>query len=88
MQAIYADPKLIRYQRWRQVWPTPIVAIIATVQLILTFLIVGFETWSMVLNIQHSFFFIGYITSFFFTITWISTFTVGKSHAEQKIMSR
>ncbi|CAF1122095.1 unnamed protein product [Adineta ricciae] len=76
MQAVYADPKLIRYQRWRQVWPTPIVAIIATAQLILTFLIVGFEAWSMVLNVQYSFFFIGDITSFFFTITWISTFTV------------
>lgn len=86
MELAYTNPKLIQYQRWRQVWPTPIIAIIATAQLILTHLIIGFEAWSMILSPQYSFFFIGEITSFFFTITWISTFTVGMSNIEQKIL--
>jgi hypothetical protein len=78
MQPAYYNPIILHRQHWQQAWPTPLVAIIAIIQMLLTFSIVGFETWSMVLNIRYSFLFIGYVTAFFFTITWISTFTVGK----------
>lgn len=78
MQFPYNNPLMLRRQRWEQIWPRTLLAFIAIGQMLLTFMIVGFETWSMVLNIKYSFLFIGYETAFFFTITWISTFTVGK----------
>jgi hypothetical protein len=78
MQFVYNDPRSVYRQRWQEVWPTSLLALIAIGQMLLTFVIVGFETWSMVLNIKYSFIFIGYMAAFFFTITWISTFTVGK----------
>jgi hypothetical protein len=74
----YSHPKQHQPQRWQRFWPTPFVAIIAIIQMLLTFAIVGLELWSMIINRKYSFFFIGFITSIFFTITWISTFTVGK----------
>jgi len=78
MQSGYIDLRIFRRQQWQQIWPTPFLAIIAVIQMLITFIIIGFETWSMVLNIKYAFLFIGYAASIFFTITWISTFTVGK----------
>ncbi|CAF3344057.1 unnamed protein product [Rotaria socialis] len=77
MQYSFSNQAVIsQSERWRQVWPTPFLALIAVGQMLLTGAIVALETWSMLLNITSSFLFVGYITSFFFTITWISTFTV------------
>ncbi|UJR37276.1 hypothetical protein I4U23_029985 [Adineta vaga] len=76
MQVVYPDPKMIRRQQWQKNWPTLFLAIIATTQMLLTFLIVSFETWSVILSIRYAFASVGYSTAFFFTITWISTFTV------------
>ena len=78
MQFGYNNPIMLRPERWGQTWPTSVVAIIAVGQMLLTFLIIGFETWSMILNIKYSFLFVGYEAGFFYTLTWISTFTVGK----------
>jgi hypothetical protein len=78
MESIYPDLRIFRRQQWQQIWPTPFLAIIAVFQLLITFIIIGLETWSMILNIKYSFLFVGYIAAFCFTITWISIFTVGK----------
>jgi hypothetical protein len=78
MQTVYYDPRALQRQRWQKIWPTPLLAVIAVSQMILTFMIIGFETWSMIINMKYSFIYVGYSVSFFFTITWISTFTVGK----------
>jgi len=79
MQPGYIDLETFRRQQWEKNWPTPLLAIIAVIQMLITFLIISFETWSMVLHIKRAFLFVGYSAAFFFTITWISTFTVGKS---------
>lgn len=78
MQSIYFDPKIVRRQQWEQIWPTSILAIIAIIQMLLAFIIIGSETWNMILNAKYTFLFVGYNAAFFFTITWISTFTAGK----------
>ncbi len=78
MQGVYTDPGLIRRQQWERIWPTPFLTNISIGQMLLTFIIIGSETWSMMLNIKYAFLFVGYTTAIFFTITWISTFTVGK----------
>ncbi|CAF2459912.1 unnamed protein product [Rotaria sp. Silwood2] len=63
-------------QLWQESWPTGLMGLIATFQMLFTFAILGIETWSMVLSFRMSFLLIGYIASFFYTITWISTYTV------------
>jgi amino acid permease len=68
-----------RSQQWQKFLPIPFVAIIAIIQMLLTFIIIGLEVWSVLINRKYSFFFIGFITSIFFTITWISTFILGKN---------
>jgi hypothetical protein len=75
MQFVRAYPKR---NQWQRFWPTTFLALIAMVQLVLIAAIIGIEFWSMIINIKYAFFFIGFITSFFFVITWISTFTAGK----------
>jgi hypothetical protein len=78
MQSAYIEQKIFRRQQWQRNWPIPFLTVIAIGQMFLTFTIIGLETWSMILNIKHAFLFIGYIVALLFTITWISTFTVGK----------
>jgi hypothetical protein len=78
MQAVYPDLELIRREQWERIWPTPFIIIISIGQMLLTLIIIGSETWSMILNIKYAFLFVGYTTALVFTITWISTFTVGK----------
>lgn len=65
-------------ERWKNAWPTSITALIAVTQMFLTFAVIGLETWSMLLSPRLSFLFVGYVASFFYQITWISTFCVGK----------
>ncbi|CAF1460994.1 unnamed protein product [Rotaria sp. Silwood1] len=72
----YNQGFIIQRQLWQETWPRGLMAFIATCQMLLTFTILGIETWSMGLSIRYSFLFIGYSASFFFTITWISTYTV------------
>jgi len=74
----YAHVKQHRSQQWQRCWLTPFLAVIAIIQMLLTFIIISLEVWSALINTKYSFFFIGFITSVFFTITWISTFTLGK----------
>jgi hypothetical protein len=77
MQFVQFNQKNHQRQRWQRFWPTPLLAFIGIVQMLLTSTIIGLEFWSMIINIKYSFFFIGFITSFFFMLTWISTFIVG-----------
>ena len=67
-----------KQQRWRRLWPAGIVAILATLQLVLTMAIIGLETCSLIIDLIHSMIFAGYFCSFFFTVTWISMFTVSE----------
>jgi hypothetical protein len=78
MQFVDNDPKLVYREEWEEFWPTTLIALIATGQMLLTFIVIAFETWSRVHNARYSFLSIGYDTAFFFSITWISTFIVGK----------
>jgi hypothetical protein len=78
MQPVYIDPKILRRQQWQQIWPISYLAVIAISQMLLTCIIIGTETRSMALNMKYSFLFVGYNAAFLFTITWISTFIVGK----------
>lgn len=65
-------------QRWRSIWPAGLIALLAVIQMISTFIIVGLEVTSMIFDTYHSMIFAGYYCSLFFTITWISMFTVSK----------
>jgi hypothetical protein len=78
MQTSHTDPTIFQRQQWQQIWPTQVLLIIGIGQMLLTFGIIGLETWSMLINLKLAFLFIGYIAAFLFTITWISTFTIGQ----------
>jgi hypothetical protein len=78
MQLVQFNRKRHQRQRWQRFWPRIWLTFIATIQMLVTGIIVGLEFWSMIINIKYSFFFIGFIASFFLIITWISTFFVGK----------
>jgi hypothetical protein len=77
MQFVQFNKKSHQRQRWRRFWPVSLLTCIAISQMLLTGAIIGLEIWSMITNIKYSFFFIGFIASFFFILTWISTFIVG-----------
>lgn len=77
MQFVQFDRKKHQRQRWQRFWPKLWLTIIAIIQMLLTGAVIGFEFGSMIFNIKYSFFFIGFIASFFFVFTWISTFSVG-----------
>jgi inner membrane protein involved in colicin E2 resistance len=68
----------VRQLRWREYWPVGWIIILATTQLVLTFTIIGLEVVSMIADFYHSMIFAGYYCSLFFTITWLSMFTVSK----------
>jgi len=78
MQFAQFNSKSNQRRRWQRFWPTSMIILIAIVEILLTGAILGLELWSMITNIKYSFFFIGFIASIFFIITWISTLTVGK----------
>jgi hypothetical protein len=78
----YLTPK---QQRWRQVWPAGFIAILAVIQLILTFIIIGLEVTSLIFDFYHSMIFAGFYCSLFFMVTWISMFTVSKLFLKNKI---
>jgi len=78
MQFAQSNPKGYQRLRWQRFWPTLWLTFIAIVEMLLADAVIGLEIWSMILNIKYSFFFIGFIASFFFTLTWISTFIVGE----------
>jgi hypothetical protein len=67
-----------KQQRWRKLWPACFIALLATIQLLLTFAIIGLETASLIFDFYHAMIFAGFYCSFFFMITWISMFTVSK----------
>jgi hypothetical protein len=60
-------------------FPRGIAAIIGVVQMFLTCGILTCETISMLNGFAYAFLFIGYSTSFFFTITWIAVYGSRKS---------
>lgn len=78
MQLVVSNPKIHRRLRWHRFWPTKVLAVLAIVQLLLTAATIGLELWSMVINVKYAFFFIGFIASFIFILTWISAFIIGK----------
>jgi ABC-type uncharacterized transport system permease subunit len=67
-----------KQQQWRKLWPSCIIALLAVIQLVLTFIVIGAETTSMIFDFYHSMIYAGFYCSLFFTITWISMFTVSK----------
>ncbi len=69
-----------KQEKWRKIWPSCLIALLATIQLILTFSIIGLETTSLLFDFYHSMSFAGFYCSLFFMITWISMFTVSKSY--------
>lgn len=71
-----------RQQQWRMIWPRSFLALLATLQLILTCAIVGLEATSLAFDPYHSMIFAGFYCSGFFMITWISTFCVSKLFME------
>jgi hypothetical protein len=78
MQFVRFDRKNYERQRWQRFWPRLSLALIAILEMLLTGAILALEFCSMITNIKYSFFFIGFIASFFYLIIWISTFIVGK----------
>jgi hypothetical protein len=64
---------------WKKKFPRGIAAFIGVVQMFLTLGILTCETISMLNGFKHGFLFIGYGTSFFFTITWITVYGSRKS---------
>ncbi|UJR08947.1 hypothetical protein I4U23_013199 [Adineta vaga] len=66
-----------RRLRWERFWPKLLINLIAIIEILLTGAILCLELWSMITNIKYSFFFIGFIASFIYIITWILTFIVG-----------
>ena len=67
-----------KQQRWKSVWPVRIIALIATLQLILTLGILGLEVGSVIIDVDQGTAYAGFYCSVFFIMTWISMFTVGK----------
>ena len=67
-----------KQQRWKSVWPTKIIALIATIQLILSFAIIGLEAGSVIIDINQGTVYAGFYCSLFFIMTWISMYCVGK----------
>jgi hypothetical protein len=78
MQFVQSNQKHHRRLRWQWFWPRSWLTFIMIIQMLMADAVIGLEIWSMILNIRYSFFFIGFIASFFFTLTWISTFNVGE----------
>jgi cellulose synthase/poly-beta-1,6-N-acetylglucosamine synthase-like glycosyltransferase len=78
MQFVQVNRKKNQRQRWQRFWPKTLLVLIAFLQMLLTGAILALEFCSMISNIKYSFFFIGFIASVFYIITWISTFIVGK----------
>ena len=70
--------KFLERQYWRQTWPVILILIIIIGQLLSTIAIVCLETASGVMSVRGGFAGVGFFTSFFFFITAISGFTVGK----------
>lgn len=71
------DIPLRRIRRWHYFWPKSWLILIALAQIFFTVDIVGLEIASMILNMKYSFFFIGFMASVFFILTWISIFANG-----------
>jgi len=67
-----------KQQRWRKLWPAGFIALLATIQLLLIFAIIGLETTSLLSDLYHAMSFAGFYCSLFFMITWISMFAVSK----------
>ncbi len=78
MSTVHTDPRALQRQRWEQIWPSQVLTLIAIGQMLLTFVIIGLEAWSMLVNLKSAFLFVGYIAAIFFVVTWISTFTIGQ----------
>ena len=66
---------------WRRLWPTRLITLLATLQLFLTLVIIGLEATSVAFDINHSMSFAGFYCSAFFTVTWISMYSVCEYHA-------
>jgi hypothetical protein len=55
-----------KQQRWKKLWPSGFIALVAVIQLILTFVIIGLEATSLVFDFYHSMIFAGFFCSLFF----------------------
>ena len=72
-----------KQEEWRKLWPSCCISLLAVIQLVLTFSIIGLETTSLFFDFYRSMVFAGFYCSLFFMITWISMFTVSKSFKEE-----
>ncbi len=66
-------------EEWRETFPRRIVTFIGVIQMFLTWGILACETISMLNGFGYGFLFIGYGTSFFYIIAWISIYGSRKS---------
>jgi hypothetical protein len=77
VQFVQFNQKNHQHQRWQRFWPTPLLAFIVIIHMLLADTITGLEFCSMIINIKYSFFFI---------LTWISTVIVYCSLLLSKII--
>lgn len=66
-----------REQRFNDRFSSPLVAVLATIQMLTTFSIIGLEIGHILKNIRLTNLFVGFWASIPFTILWISMFAAG-----------
>lgn len=65
-------------EKWKSIWPSRILKLIAVIQIILTVAIIGLEAGSVAIHPFYATVYAGFYCSVFFTLAWISMFLVSK----------
>ena len=78
MRQEHSQAFLTREQRFNDRFPLSVVAILAIIQMLATFGIVGLEVGHVIISVQLTNLFAGFWTSIPFTVLWISMFATGK----------
>lgn len=65
-------------EKWKSIWPSRILKLIAVIQIILTVAILALEAGSVGIHPFLATVYAGFYCSLFFTAAWISIFTVSK----------
>lgn len=66
-------------QTWKSIWPIKILKLIAAIQIIATLGTLGTEAGSVAIHPFLATVYSGFYCSIFFTLAWVSIFTVSKS---------
>ena len=77
MRQQHSQAFLTREQQFNDRFPLSIVAILAIIQMLATFGIIGLEIAHVVISVQLTNLFAGFWASIPFTILWISMFATG-----------